>query len=261
MKINSRWKIVLIASFFAWLMEYSLRGINNFLKTPQMAVLVFVNYFVYLALIEDFIGRFKLKDYQVWIVAQFFGLLWQLVSVSAVYYPPFVFGIGLGDLLINNLVWWTTIQTVFATYIAHRLIQNVDRLKPLLGKFGIFVFFVFFVLISASWRFFVTPAVTPWQFLVMFSLTFLFAGFSYQQISSNLKKGVQLAPFEANKFLDGLSLFTVVFLVFSFFFLTGDGGHSHLINRQALRVNLVISPLIALLLLLKRVIAQKPIPV
>lgn len=261
MKLNNRWKIVLIASFFAWFMEYSLRGINNFLKTCQMAVLVFANYFVYLAIIEELIGRFKLKDYQVWIVAQFFGLLWQLVSVAGVYYPPFVFGIGLGDLLINNLVWWTTIQTVFALYIGHRLTSDVDRTQPLLTKTSIGGFFIAFVLISASWRLFLTPPVTSWQFLVMLSLTSLFAWLSYQQISSNLKKGIQLIPFEANKFLDGLAAFTVVFLAFSFLFLTGGGATTHLINRQALRVNLVISPLIALGLLLKRLISKKPIPV
>lgn len=68
-------------------------------------------------------------------------------------------------------------------------------------------------------------------------------------------------PFEADKFLDRLAIFTVVFLAFSFFFLTGGGKTAHLINRQALRVNLVLSPLIALALLLKRIISKKPIPV
>jgi len=226
-----------------------------------MAILVFANYFVYLAIIEEFIGRFKLKDYQVWIVAQFFGLLWQLVSVAGVYYPPFVFGIGLGVLLINNLVWWTTIQTIFALYIAHRLTPNIDRSKPLLPKVGIFVFFVAYILVSASWRLFATPPVTPWQFLVMLFLTSLFAWLSYQQIFSNLKKDVQFATFEANKFLDGLAVFVAVYLTFSFFFLTGGDRTTHLINRQALRVNLVISPLIALSLLLKRIISKKPIPI
>lgn len=260
-KLNNRWKVILIASFLAFLMEYSLRGINNFLKTPHMAPLVFANYFVYLVLIEDFIGRFKLKDYQVWIVAQFFGLLWQLVSVAGVYYPPFVFGIGLGDLLINNLVWWTTIQTIFALYIGHRLVANVDRSKPLLGKPGIFLFFISFVLVSSSWRLFVTPPITAWQFLVMLSLTSLFAWFSYKTITNNLKKGVQLISFEANKFLDALAVFTIIFLAFSFFFLTGGEATTHVINPQALKVNLIVSPLIALSLLLRRVTSKKPIPV
>ena len=226
-----------------------------------MAILVFANYFVYLVLTEDFIGRFKLKGYQVWIVAQFFGLFWQLVSVAGAYYLPFVFGIGLGDLLINNLVWWTTIQTVFALYIAHRLTPNADRSQPLLKKGSILFFFVAYVLISSSWRLFLTPPVTAWQFLIMLSLTSLFAFLSYKQISSNTKKGIQLTPFEANKFLDGLVAFTIIYLTFSFFFLTGGGGTAHLINRQALRVNLVVSPLIALALLLKRVTSKKPIPV
>lgn len=259
--MNRRWRIILIAAFLAFFMEYSLRGINGFLKEPAMAVLVFANYFTYLTLIEDFIGRFKLKDYQVWIVAQFFGLLWQLVSVAGVYYPPFVFGIGLGDLLINNLVWWTTIQTVFALYIGHRLTPNVDRSQPLLRKTGIFGFFVAYVLVSASWRLFVTPPVTLWQFTVMFSLTALFAWASYQTVTNNLRKGIAFSPFTTDKFLDFLAIFMVVYLTYSFFFLTEGGQTTHVINREALRVNLIISPLIALVLLFRRISSKNPLPV
>lgn len=259
--MNKRWRIIFIASFLAFLMEYSLRGINGFLKEPAMAVLVFANYFTYLALMEDFIGRFKLKDYQVWLVAQFFGLLWQLVSVAGVYYPPFVLGIGLGDLLINNLVWWTTIQTVFALYIAHRLAAPVNRTQPLLTRTGIFGFFTAFVLISASWRLFVTPPITPWQLTVMLSLTALFAWASYRVITRNLKKVLELPAFAADRFLDILAAFMIVYLAYSFFFLTGGGGTTHVINREALRVNLVVSPLIALCLLLRRMTSKKPITV
>jgi hypothetical protein len=260
MKINNRWKIIFIASFFAWLLEYSLRGINGFLKQPAMAILVFANYFFYLALIEEFIGRFKLKDYQVWIVAQFFGLIWQLVSIAVIYEPPFLFR-GLGTLLINNLVWWPTMQTLFAFYIARRLTDNIDRSKPFLSKNGIFCFFTLYILVSLSWRLFYTPPVTAWKFLMILILTSFFGWLFYQQISHNIKKGIQLVTFEKDKLLDWLAVFTIVYLVFSFFFLTGDVDPSAVINKQALGVNLVVSPLIAFALLLKRLISKKPIPV
>lgn len=260
MKINNRWKIVFIASFLAWFWEYSVRGINNLFKIPPMAVLVFANYFFYLVIVEEFIGRFKLKDYQVWIVAQFFGLVWQLISIAVVYEPPFLFR-GLGTLLINNLVWWPTLQTLFAFYIAHRLTERVDRSKPFLSKNGIFLFFILYVLVSLSWRLFYTPPVTAWKFSLILFLTSFFGWLSYQQISYNIKKGFQLVTFEKDKLLDWLAVFTIVYLVFSFFFLTGGTDPSAVINKQALRVNLVVSPLIAFTLLFKRSVSKKPISV
>gem|GEM_PF-2863722 len=252
----------MVVSFLAFFMEYSLRGINGFLKGPAMVIPVFANYFTYLALIEEFIGRFKLKDCQVWIVAEFFALLWQLVSVAGVYYPPYVFGIGLGDLIINNVIWWPTIQTLFAVYIAHRLTPHVDRSKPLMNKYTIVLFFILFVFVSVSWRFFVSPPVTLWQFSVVLTLTCLFALLSFRIISSNIKRRVELTPFKPDKFLDVIAVIMVMFLTVSFFFLI-DGGTDtpHLINRQALIANIIVSPIIALALHLRRITSKQPISI
>ena len=260
--MNKRLRIVLIASFLAFFMEYSLRGINGFLNTPHMAILVFANYFFYLAIIEEFIGRYKLKDYQVWIIAQFFTLLWQLVSVAGIYWPPFVLGINVYQLLLNNVIWWPTIQTVFALYIAHRLTPDADRTRPLLNKHGIIAFFIVYVFVSVSWRFFVTPPVTLYQFSVVLILTCLFTLFSYKAISSNIKKKIELAVFKRDIFLDVLAIIMVVFLVFSFLFLIDTGTDTpHLINRKALIANVFVSPLVALALLLRRITSKRPISI
>ncbi len=260
--MNNRWKIILIASFLAFFMEYSLRGINGFLREPAMAILVFANYFTYLVLIEEFIGRFKLKDYQVWVIAGFFTLLWQLVSVSGIYWPPFVLGINIYQLVLNNVIWWPTLQTVFALYIAHRVISDVDRTKSLLNKYGIALFFALYFIVSVSWRLFVTPPVTPWQFLIVLTFTCLFALFSYRLIFSNIKRKVELATFKPDKFLDVIAVIMVIFLIFSFLFLIDSGTSTpHLINRRALIANIIVSPLIALALFLRRIISKKPISI
>ena len=260
--MNKRLRIVLIASFLAFFMEYSLRGINGFLKMPFMAIAVFANYFFYLAIIEEFIGRFRLKDYQVWIIAEFFALLWQLVSVSGIYWPPFVFGINVYQLLLNNIIWWPTLQTVFPLYIAHRLTPDVDRTQPLLNKYGIILFFILYVVMSVSWRFFVTPPVTLYQFSIVLILTCLFALFSYRMILSNIKKKIELAVFRQDKFLDVLAIIMVVFLIISFLFLLDTGTDTpHLINRKALIVNIFVSPLVALALLLRRITSKRPISI
>ncbi len=260
--MNRRWRIVFIASLLAFFMEYSLRGINGFLRQPAMAIAVFANYFTYLALIEEFIGRFKLRDYQVWIVAELFALLWQLFGVSGIYWPPFIFGINVCLLAVNNVIWWPTIQTVFALSIARRVTPDVDRTRPLLSRFGIVLFFVLFVLVSASWRLLATPPINLWQLLIMLTLTCFFAVISYGIFALNTKREVELATFEPDRFLDGLALFTVGFLALSFFFLIDAETEAiHLINIRALIANILVSPLIALALLLRRITSSTPIPI
>ncbi|MBI4846525.1 MAG: hypothetical protein HY810_08700 [Candidatus Omnitrophica bacterium] len=263
--MDKRWRVIFIASCFAFLAEYALRGCNHFLRFPFISLLVFLNYFTYLVLIEDFIGRFKLKDYQVWIVAQFFGLLWQLISVAGVYYPipPVIVGISFRILFINNLVWWTTLQTVFALYIGHRLNPDVDRSKPLLSKPGIFWFFTAYVLISTSFRLLARPPVTAWQFFVMLTLTLIFARFFRSIITSNIKNKVEPAPFKPNKFLDVLACFMVLFFLVLFFFLPGTGHNIHplFVSGKAVRPHVIITTLAALGLLLNRIVSKKQISV
>lgn len=259
---DNRWKIVVIASFLAWFMEYSLRGIDVLVRYPQFAVLVFANYFIYLSLMEELIGRYNLKDYQVWILAQFFALLWQLVSISGIYFPPFVFGINIGVLFINNLVWWPTLQTVFAFFIARTLVKDLDRSKPLLPNALLLIFFVLYILVSASFRMFFVPLVTPFQIAFVATLILIFGFLSYRQIKYNRANNVQPVVFWKSKFLNFLAVFMIIYLFISFLFLPGDKGTGNiaLISRQALRVNVILSPLIALGILIYRLKTKKPLP-
>ncbi len=260
--MNRRWRIVLVASFLAFFMEYSLRGINGLLRQPLVAAVVFANYFTYLALIEEFIGRFRLKDYQVWIMAQLFALIWQLLGVSGIYWPPFVLGINVYLLVLNNLIWWPTIQTLFALYVAHRVTPDADRSQPLLNRFGIAVFFLLFVLVSASWRLLATPPITPWQLSIMLCLTSTFAVLAGAMIFLNRRRGVELPVFKADRVLDVVAVLMAMFLTFSFFFLTDPEARAiHQVNIRALIANVMVSPLIALALLWRRIASKGPIPI
>lgn len=258
--MNPRWKIVLIVSLLSVLMEFSLRGVNNFLKAPALSLLLFLNYFPYFAIVEEFIGRFHLKDSQVWIFAELMGLIWQLVSVAAIYYPPLFFGLNPGVLFINNIIWWPTIQTLFAFYIARRITLNADRSKPFLSNVKLTLLFVMYIAISASFKLFVPnfPSVTIGQYAIVLALVILSAYYFVKSIKANIPQ-----EFKSNMFLDRLAVGMVIYCIFSFLFLTKDAGTSNttLLNRQALMVNIVVSPLIALSLLIYRLKTKKTIPV
>jgi len=73
---------------------------------------------------------------------------------------------------------------------------------------------------------------------------------------------VELATFKPDKFLDVIAVIMVIFLIFSFLFLIDSGTSTpHLINRRALIANIIVSPLIALALFLRRIISKKPISI
>ena len=232
-------------------MEYSLRGINHFLKMPMLAFLLILNYLPYYALLEHAIGIFRLKDYQFWILAQIFGLIWQLVSVAALFYPPLIFGFNVGVLFINNLIWWPTLQALFAFYIARRLVPGIDRQDPLLSRTSVVIFFVAYLLISFSFHIFAPGLLYPqiYQALILIVLVVLLSRVFVKSIKSNPKIHSVFTP---SRFLDLLSMFTISYLIISFLYFTKDQSiHSTtILNMQALRINVPVSTLITLMLLI-----------
>jgi hypothetical protein len=162
---------------------------------------------------------------------------------------------------LNNIIWWPTIQTVFALYIARRVTPGVDRSRPLLNRFGILVFFLLFILVTASWRLIATPPITPWQFFVMLCLTTIFAVLASTMIVMNRRRRVELTAFMPDRVLDIVAVLTVVFLSFSFFFLTDPETQAiHHVNIRALIANIMVSPLIFIALLWRRIASKKSIP-
>ncbi|MEM3726573.1 MAG: hypothetical protein QXK98_06920, partial [Candidatus Bathyarchaeia archaeon] len=69
----NRWNIVLAATGFNLLFEYSMRGINDLNLRPLLPLFLFWVYFPYFALLEDSITKYRLKDYNIVIAGFFFG--------------------------------------------------------------------------------------------------------------------------------------------------------------------------------------------
>lgn len=260
MKLGKRWRIVLIASFLAFFMEYSLRGISVFIARPRMAVFVLLNYVIYIALMEELIGRFKLNDSQAWVVAAFFGIL-QVLGISHIYYPPFIFGINLPLLLINNVVWWPTLQTIFAFYIARRITPDVDRTRPMLSTFGVVSFFILYLLVLASWRMLAAQPTTAWQLMILVTLGCFFGVVSLMAIRTNIKIGVKVLPFARDKVLDTIAVIMTVFLTILFVTPSTAASAKALRNPATGRSFAIVTVLIGLALLLRRVLSKRAISI
>lgn len=181
--------------------------------------------------------------------------------MAAIYLPPLFLGINPGILFINNLIWWPTLQTLLGFYIARRIVGNVDRSKPLLSKGGIIFFFSMFILVSASFRLFVPFPITPQQLIV---LGFVIGTGLYFRKLVKSKDETKLPEMQKNDIvLDLIAIFTLCFIIFSIFYFTKDPGllHVTLINQDALKANIIVAPLVALALLIRRITSKKPIQV
>ncbi len=266
-KISSRWKIVLFATLFNLLWEYSIRGTTDLLVHPRLPLFLFLTYFPYLAMVEDLIGRYRLKDYHVMVVALFFGLAWQLMGPSVVFVPPLILGINWSGLLFVNLIWWCPIQTVMAFYIGNRLTPREDWGHPLLSRAGWGLALFIFILITLLFRFYVPdfPPITLHQVVIMIALVIATA-LVFRKILPSLEEGSSSTTvFEKSRVMDYLSAFTTIFFFFSAVFLTSNPSLvyvTHLnLNRTAFRAVMVGSTIIVLSMLTHRLSSREPIPV
>lgn len=262
--MRNRWKIVLIATLFNLLAEYSVRGINNLRVTPLLPPFLFLTYFAYFAMMEDLIGRYRLKDYHVYVASLFFGLLWQLVGPSVVFFPPMILGINWGGLLFVNLIWWSLVQTILALYIANRITPRKEWDRPLLSRVGWGLAFFTYVGITLGLRLAVRfPLVTPLQVLIMGGLMAITAAIFKRLLPGPKERSLSPAAFKKDSVLDLISVLSAVSLFCSAVFLTSDPSHvvATFLNRTALRANIVGSTIVGLLMLTRRLSSKKPVPV
>jgi hypothetical protein len=263
-KINNRWKIILIATLFNLLAEYSLRGINNLEMIPQLSLALFLSYFPYLAMMEDLIGRYRLKDYHVFVAALFFGLLWQLIGPSGALLSPLLLGINWITVIFVNLFWWCPIQTILALYIGNRTAPRQEWDRPLLSEVGWGLAFLTFVGITLLLRVLVKfPPLTMLQLLIMAGLMVATLVLFYRIHPGPRERSLAPAAFGRDRFLDFLSASLIVYLLYSAVFLASQPAHvvAAQLNLTALQAGVVVSTIVTLLMLARRLSSRKPIPV
>lgn len=119
--LNRSWLTVLAATGFNLLFEYSMRGINNFLKQPFLPIFLFTAYFSLYTMINDLIARYRLRDYHLLALAFFFGTAYQFLVSGAALVQPQALGINWTSMLFVVVVWWGIVQSVLTFYFATRL--------------------------------------------------------------------------------------------------------------------------------------------
>lgn len=223
--ISNRFSLIFYCALFNLLFEYSARGLKQFVGRPLLVLALFGIYFTYFSMLEDLIVRFRLKNYQIVLVAFLYGLfpiafLTGNLFNTEVYSGIMLAGVNIGTVFIIGILAWGVVQGLITLYFANRIqARNWDH--PRMGKvgWGSALLYQLLVMIIAHQNP-VTPRGTPVGYLV-FGLLAIVAAVLVVRSLKTPRPSIQ--PFQPSKFMDFLAFGSVViFLVLGTFFISGE---------------------------------------
>ncbi|HKZ48015.1 MAG TPA: hypothetical protein VJ397_04405 [Thermoplasmata archaeon] len=220
-----------------------MRGWNGFARQPYLLLILPLVYYTYFALLEDLIGRYRLREYQAVLITFFFGLFYEVLGTGVVFTAT---GIDWFAVFYVGLLWWGLLQTLLTFYFANRVWPRHWE-HPRLGAVGWSLGLLTQALVLLLFaRNPLLPKGPAWAYAVMVGLA---AGlFALVAVSVKLDRG-GTRPFTPSSFLDALALGTFALFLFSGTFLTaGSGvGAASYINELAVSVITKATLLIAIL--------------
>ena len=174
---------------------------------------------------EDLIVRFHLKNYQIFLVAFFYGLfpiafLTGNLFNQNIYYGLVLADINIGTVLIIGILAWGVVQGMITLYLANRLIPR-DWNHPKMGKIGwtAAILFQAGAMVVAHLNP-VTPRGTVLGYLVLVVLLVISAGLFLRSLKTP-RPEPQL--FQSSVVMDFLAFGSIIlFLILGTFFISGD---------------------------------------
>lgn len=223
--ISNRFSLIFYCALFNLFFEYSARGLKQFVGRPLFTLVLFGIYFTYFSMLEDLMVRFRLKNYQIILVAFLYGLfpiafLTGNLFNTKVYSGIMAAGVNIGTLLIIGILAWGIVQGIVTLYFANRILVR-DWNHPRMGKVGWSAAVVYQVLVMVyAHANPVTPRGTPVGYFV-FGLLVIIAAFLVIQSLKTPKPSIQL--FQPSRLMDFLAFGSVViFLILGTFFISGE---------------------------------------
>ena len=261
--MSSRLRIVLIATAFNLLFEFSLRGLNNLAVQPFLPVILFVIYSSLYLIQEGLIRRFRLKDYHLVILAFVYGSIYLSLVSGAAFVRPTFLGINWSSVLFTIVVWWGVLQSVLTFYAANRLGRRNWNEPPLsAGGWGLAVAanLTCVALFQASGR---IPVGSPIGYLTMTVLG-VASLFVFVRSIRAARPATDSGESQKRTVLDVLLIVTVAIFVYSALFLRGGlglEGEVGLINAQAFRIVSIWSVILAVAVVAYRLLSRRSIPI
>lgn len=260
--MKSTLKIAFIVTLFNLLLEYSLRGIANIQAIPLLPLALFLNYFPFFFVMEALIVKYRLKDYQLALASLVYGLIWMLFGPSVIYLPPLLFGLNWQRLIFVNFFWWVPIQTLLGFYIANRISpRNIDE-KPISNSL-IITSTIIFIFTTLIFRFAVASfPFVPLGIFVLLILIFLTHKAFLKSLAGSTSYAGSELRFTKDKFLDILSVFIVLYCLYSATLLKQDSVQVYVthLNPAALKLGIKITTITTIAMLIHRLRIKKSLP-
>jgi hypothetical protein len=260
----NHWKIVFAAVGFNLLFEYSMRGINNLVARPMLPLFLFLVYFPYFAILEDFIIRYRLKDYNLVIAGFFFGTAFTLFVPATQFVEPQALGINWTALFFVNFFWWGMTQGVLTFYTATRLFPRNWNHK-LLSRKQKTALIMTLILIGLLYRVTIqlntpqAPQIRPEAYLAI-AIILAITAFIFRK---TIPKQAVAIPQRKEKIIDLTSALTIFLFLFCAVFLTRDPiqMNVHSVNATATRIVTIWTIIGTLIMIGYRIYMRCPIPI
>lgn len=251
-------KRAFVATLFNLLFEYSIRGVNDLAVHPLLPLFLFLHYFAYFILLDDFVRACQAGPLAVGLAGFAYG------CVSCLFWPGTMFdnawplGIHWGRFLFVNTVWWGMLQGVVTMYAASRVVPRTSNEDRLNWPRRVLVI-LWLLSILAVFRASAGRAAQPSGVGAATALVLGISSFSGAVIAAHRCS----APRQRSRLLDAIVLATIGVFLFSSLLLTRDPVRLaiHRVNLTALRVVSVWTLVVFLATLTETVIRRRRVVV
>lgn len=260
--MDGMWKIVLIATAFNLLFEYSMRGINNLRTQPILPLILFTTYFTLFAMLEDLIAQYRLKDYHLMVMAFSYGIVYQCLVSGAAFASPLFLGINWTSVLFVITVWWGAVQTVMTFYLANRLAPRDWNRTGLSKKAWTTLLSLNGLMVPLFQRYGGIPKGTGLGIAIMF-LILISSVVVFWKILPDKEERSRIPEFRKDRVMDLLIVLTIIIFTICAIVFTFDPvkrGASN-VNQTSTRIVVTWTIVIALAMLAERVHSQSSISV
>lgn len=254
-------RIIVVATAFNLLFEYSLRGIAALPRQPGLLLVLIAVYASLFTLQNDLIRRYRFQDYHLLLLAFTYGMVYQCLVSGAAFVKPTAFGINWPPTLFVIVIWWGTLQSIFTFYLANRLAPRDWQASPLSRRGWVVALTVnigCIILFQASQQ---IPTGLPIGYLTMVVVS-VGAGLVLRRVRP--RDATLPTAFAPRRLLDWLVAITLLLFVFSAVFLRGGVvliNEASLVNASAVAVISWWTMILAGVLLIARLLTRKVIPV
>jgi hypothetical protein len=108
-----------------------MRGITDLARHPLLLPVLAAAYLSYFTMVEDLIGRFKIRESHLMAVAFFAGTVSAFLVSGLAVTPPLLLGVNGVAVLFVTLIWWGPLQTLLALYLGGRILPRTGDRTPL----------------------------------------------------------------------------------------------------------------------------------